>query len=380
VFERTHRGKTVWVAQVDHGIEHGRRERKTFYGKTKTEVLDKKRDYERKRRPGRAGEGHEHTVKTWLEEYMREVVPQRNLAPNTLASYRSKIDQYIVPLIGQHRLDQLEARHVARMYARLRQECPEPNDKGQCRHSPSHGLSEGTLRQTHAILSRALKIAVRYKLIAEAETANVDPPTTEQEQRPHLLTPEADLLLASVTDEPDAARWHAALILGMRQGECLALPWGAVNFADESITLARSLTRLEDGTLGFKKPKSKAGVRTVPIPKRMLTLLQIEHARYVAEHGHEPEALDLVWCQATGKPRDPSKDHGRWKALLKAAGLPAVTLHSARQSAARRMEESGVPERLAAEILGHSNVSMTYRYQRGAGLENQRAAMAALDG
>jgi integrase len=371
VYKRSSDGR--WVAVIDYGIEHGRRDRKVLYGRTKTEVLTKKKEAEKKRRPARAHRAEHLTVTAWMREYLNDIAAP-TLRPQTLASHRSKIEQYIVPLIGHHRLDRLEAKHIRRMYARLRQPCPQPTADGKCRHKPSHGLSEGTIRQTHIILSRGLKLAVREKLIPEAETTNVDPPSTKQTRRPQLTTAQADLLLASIVDEPDAARWHAALILGMRQGECLALPWGAINLANGSITIARSLVRA-NGTLEYGEPKSEASNRTIAIPATMLTQLEVARARHIAEHDREPDPLDLVWGQASGKPTDPGKDSKRWRQLLANAGLPAVTLHSARQSAARRMEENGVPERLAAEILGHSNVTMTYRYQRGAGIEQQRKAL-----
>ena len=377
VYKRKSDGR--WVAVIDYGIEHGRRDRKVLYGSTKTEVLNKQRAELKRRRPTRAHAGHQHTVKSWMQEYLVDIAKPA-VRPQTFASYESKVNQYVIPLIGRHRLDLLEPRHIRRMYQRMREPCPEPNDKGQCRHHPSHGLSESTIRQTHVILARALKIAVREKLIPEAETANVDPPSTKQAQRPHLTTPQADLLLASVTDEPDAARWYVALLLGIRQGEALALPWGAVDLARQSVTIARTLVRA-NGTMTYGEPKSDAGNRVItmtadrPMYDRIPTLFEVARAAHIQTHGREPEPLDLVWAQPNGKPLDPSKDRKRWKQLLEAAGLPNVSLHSARQSAASRMEQNGMGERLAAEILGHSNVAMTYRYQRGAGIENQRKAL-----
>ena len=373
VYRRKSDGR--WVAVIDYGIEHGRRDRKVLYGRTKAEVLDKKKAAEALRRPARAHAAAQHTVATWMAEYLTEIA-EPTLRPQTLASHRSKINQYIVPLLGKHRLDRLEAKHIRRMYARMRQDCPEPTAEGKCRHSPSHGLSESTIRQTHVILARALKIAVREKLIPEAETANVDPPSTKTAIRPSLTVAQADLLLASVIDEPDAARWHAALRLGMRQGECLALPWGAVDLAVGAVTIARALVR-DGGTLTFAPPKSDASHRVIGMPAEILTHFTVARAAYINTHGREPDPMALVWSQANGKPIQPDKDSDRWHALLKAAGLPAVALHSARQSAARRMEERGVNERMAAEILGHANVAMTYQYQRGASIEQQRKALEA---
>ena len=91
-------------------------------------------------------------------------------------------------------------------------------------------------------------------------------------------------------------------------------------------------------------------------------------AHLIAE-GNEPAPGDRVFAYSH------DVDQKLWRELLAGAGLPHVTRASARQSAARRLEESGVPARIAAQFLGHSNVNMTYRYQRGADVETLRKAI-----
>lgn len=372
-----HKCRGRWVTTIDYGVDiHTRkRDRKTLYGKTKSEVI-KKREAALKKAPAKRS-GQTYTVATWLTEWLDQIAAP-TLKPQTLASHRSKVNAYLIPLLGKNKLERLTAAHIRHAYTRLRQDCPDPNGDGTCPHSPSHGLSEATIRQAHAILSRALKVAEREGHVPTNEAKNVDPPSTKQNQRARLTTAQAELVLAAATKRPHPSRWFAALEMGIRQGEALGLPWAFVDLDAATVTISRTLEK-QDGGLGWGTPKSEAGARTIPIFARTLAHLRVERARYLQqceERGEEPDPLALVWSQGSGKPINPKSDWNAWAQLLKDAGVPHVTLHSARQTAAARMEEQGVPERLAAEYLGHSNVSMTYRYQRGAGVENLRRVTA----
>jgi integrase len=374
-----HRCRGRWVATISYPSDTGRRDRKVIYGKTKTEVILKRKDAEKKAPAKRVRADKSHTVETWMNEWLEEIAAP-DLKPQTLTSHRSKIKNYIVPLIGMHRLDRLEPKHIRRMYARMQEPCPRPDKDGKCIHSPSHGLSEATARQAHVILARALKIAVQEKLILEAETSNIKPPGTATKMRDSLSIEQAELVLATAVANKDAhaSRWFAALHMGLRQGEARALPWGMVNFDEGSITIAR--TAYDDGTYG--PPKSEAGNRTILMFPEFRAHLMVHYATYLAkcrEQGREPNPLDLVWAQESGKIIGKKVDYNRWQKLLASAGCPAVSVHSARQSAAQRLERLGWPERVAAEFLGHSDVKQTYKYQRGHSLDSQRRAMGELE-
>ena len=83
-----------------------------------------------------------------------------------------------------------------------------------------------------------------------------------------------------------------------------------------------------------------------------------------------------------GRPWWPNDDWARWRDLLVAATrppwapIPHVALHSARNSAASVLEAAGVPDRLVAQILGHSQVQITHGYQQ-ADLDRMRQAFTA---
>lgn len=371
-----HRCHGRWVATISYPNDTGKRDRKVIYGKTKTEVINKRKAAEKKAPPKREREARAHTVKSWMNEWLTEVAAP-DLKPQTIKSHRSKIDQYIVPLIGMHRLDRLEAKHIRRMYVRMQDDCPRPDRDGKCIHSPSHGLSEATARQTHAILARALKVAKQEKLIAEAETDNVKAPGTRTKERGRLTVAQGKLVLASVTADPLAARWWAALRMGLRQGEALGLPWGLVNFDDNTITVARTLE--DDGNFGT--PKSAAGNRTLVMFPEFRSHLMVHWAKYLrdcADAGRDPDPMDCVWRNPKGLPFGKKVDSNRWHATLAAAGVPRVALHSARQTFASWLEEDGWRVRVIAEFGGWSDEKMVFRYQRGHSLDSQRRAMGEL--
>ena len=56
---------------------------------------------------------------------------------------------------------------------------------------------------------------------------------------------------------------------------------------------------------------------------------------------------------------DPGRDWKDWKALLERGGVRDARLHDARHTAATLLLQQGVPARVAMEVLGHSQISLT---------------------
>ncbi len=97
----------------------------------------------------------------YLDTVCVRLVADGTMSPRTLDDYRSKTRVWLVPLLGQHRLDRLLPEHLDRAYGSMLKE----------------GLSPSTVLKMHRILSRALKVAVRRDVIARNVATLVDPPT-----------------------------------------------------------------------------------------------------------------------------------------------------------------------------------------------------------
>jgi integrase len=51
-----------------------------------------------------------------------------------------------------------------------------------------------------------------------------------------------------------------------------------------------------------------------------------------------------------------------WRSVCKRAGVVGLKIHDLRHTAATRLIQGGLPQAEVARILGHSSISMTFRY------------------
>lgn len=350
-----HKCRGRWQGTLDT-FEGGKRRRKYVYGRTQAQAKAKLDEAREQKRAGTLVVSS-MTVAKWLDQWLeKKRQPPKPLKPQTWRSYESKVRLYLKPHVGRHRLTALEPLHIEAMYDTMRGE----------------GLAEATLRQTHAILGKALTDAIRKGILGVSPMARVDPPGTETNQRTPLTVAQAQVVLRYTDD----ARWWLALFYGMRQGECLGLRWADIDWGQRTLTIAQTLQTDEQYRIVFGTPKSKAGKRTIPL------LPQVE-ARLRLHHLNSGSPTDGLVFHNAGKPIWPNKDNAAWHQLLADATrppwapIPDVPLHAARNTAASVMEAAGIPDRLVAQILGQSQVTTTHGYQH-AELERMRQALAGM--
>jgi integrase len=339
-----HKCRGRWQGSVP--VSQGSTQKKYVYGATKGEAQTKLREAVNAKATGTlviTG----LTVEAWLWHWLDNIAEVR---PQTYRGYKSKIRAYLVPHLGRHKLSSLQPDHIRLMYREMREK----------------GLAEASLRQTHAILARALKVAMQEGKIARNPIEAVKPPSTKTKRRAQLSVAQARSVLGATDD----ARWWLAVFYGMRQGEVLGLRWCDVDFETGQMYVNQTLQKDRDGQLIFGPPKSDAGERVVPLVPVMAARLKLRHT----EVGSPPawsEELVFGHPKKPGQPRDSKKDWEAWRVLLEAAStaddkLPKVALHSARNTASTLLEAADVPPRMVGQIIGHSNVKQTEHYQHAA--------------
>lgn len=356
----SHKCRGSWRGRSHVRID-GRKVAKVMYGPTKSAVEAKLKKLSVAGATGSAVLNGGMTVAAWLDIWYAEAAP--NLKVNTLRGYRSQIKTNLKPAIGHLRLTALRPQHISAMYAGMR----------------ARGLSETTCRHTHTILSRALKVAQRQRLVAVNVCTQMDGPSTISgvPRRP-LSVADAWAVLRLTGDNP---RYWVALLTGIRQGEALALRWCDVYLdpagRESYLVTRRSLSREVGVGLVFGTPKSaKSRDREVPLVTMLAARLAVHRAHAFAAGADE---MSLVFpSPVNGGPMDNVRDYNGWCALLNLAGVEHVALHAARNTTAALLEDAGTPPRLVAEILGHVHVATTYGYQAG-NLEGKDAAMRQLD-
>jgi integrase len=344
-----------WVGTLDaDDPTTGRKRRKYIYGRTQKEVARKLKEAVRQKETGTLVLTTS-TVASWMAEWLAR--QQRTLKPQTMRSYREKSRNYIEPILGRRQLTTLRAVHIEAMYAQMR----------------DTGRAEATVRQVHAILRAALKDAVRKDQLAVSPMEKVDPPGTEKNAREQFNADQARTVLRAAGDD---ARWWLALFYGMRQGEVLGLEWQWIDFDRHALKIERTLQTGADGKLFLGPPKTKKSQRWLPLVAQVEVRLRLH--------------WELAGCPSDGlvfhldgHPIQPKRDWQSWRDLIDRATvpplvpLPYIALHAARNSAASLLEAAGVPDRLAMQILGQSQVQTTHGYQT-ADLERMGQAFDAV--
>lgn len=320
-----------WVGVVDLGWVGGKRVRKTVTARTLKELRPKFRALKQSIEDGVLPE--DVTVEQWVRHWLdHEVDPK--LRPGTAVGYRRNAEKWIIPHLGKRRLDKLRPEHIKALYAAMKED----------------GKADATQRQVHAILRRCLVVAERERRIPWNPATKIDPPSVGKGSHGKFTLVEAKQILG-VLDSPgvSASRWAAALLAGLRQGEALGLTWECVDFENDRLLVQQAVQQVKGRGVLVVPLKSEASYRAVPM------VLPVREALWA-----ERQESGYVWGGA--KPIGPRADWGAWKALLELAGVPHRPLHAARATTASILMEAGVSEKIIAEILGHSQVTITRRH------------------
>ncbi len=336
-----------WHGRVTMGLKSdGTPNRRHVMGLTQAAVTAKVRALEEQRRTGTVADaGRPPTLEEWLRHWLDNIAA-RKVRASTLDGYRTKVEHRLIPTLGKHRLDRLQPEHLEAYYATLAAE----------------GLAPATVLQTHRILSRALKVAVQRGKVHRNVATLVDAPSLDPREIEPLTTDEAHRILRAAAGQRNATRWSVALALGLRQGEALGLAWDAVDLDKGTLAVRQAVQRIARQGLIFTQPKSRAGRRVIAMPPQLVDALRRHRAEQDEERkelGDYWEDYGLVFCQPGGRPIDPRRDWRDWKDLLAAAGVRDARLHDARHTAATLLLTQGVPARVAMQILGHSQISLT---------------------
>src|SRR5437588_2840377 len=252
----------------------------------------------------------EGLLKDWLANL------EQDASPSTIATYRGYVQRWIVPRLGDKKIDRLRPDDFDRFYVELRKH-----------------LGAASVLKIHTILRSALQQAVRWRMLSENPAAlatrprpvtpPIRPPTPEQVAR---------LLAAANEYDPDLAVYlRVAAVTGARRGEICALKWSDVDLEDGEILIARSLAL---GTHGVVEKETKTyRSRRIALDPGTVKALQEQRTRMEnrAEICEANLARDpYVFARdAAGKLpwRRDSGATGRFLRLRKKIGLDTVRLH-----------------------------------------------------
>src|SRR5689334_14883391 len=103
------------------------------------------------------------------------------------------------------------------------------------------GLSPRTIQHAHAILSKALNQAVKWRIILSNPAQYVNLPKQIRKEMKTLDPEQAKKFLEACEGNKFGLMFELALISGLRPEEYLALQWSDVDFKQNTITIQRVL-------------------------------------------------------------------------------------------------------------------------------------------
>jgi integrase len=219
--------------------------------------------------------------KITLAEYARKWLRRRQttgkgLAPTTAANYERYINNDIVPSkLGEMKLTDIRRLHVNQFAGDLTQA----------------GRGATTVRRILTRLGTILATAQKDELITSNPAIGVDRP----------VLPDAPVRVW----EPDDVRtflqrsarhrlgpvFEIAVLTGLRRGELCGLHWSDVDLAKRKVFVRHNRVTVDGHVQEQKNPKTKAGLRTVPLSDVAVASLLAWQLR----QAEEAEAAQEAW-------------------------------------------------------------------------------------
>jgi integrase len=347
------KGRNRWYAVVDLGTDpktgrrrqkwHGSWSTKKEAERAVTKILSGVHD-------GTYVEPDRATVSSFLMDEWFPAV-KTTLRPSTHRLYQTLATAYVIPRIGEVRLQRLSPGHLNRLYAELL-------ELGARGNRP---LGAETTRKVHRLLHRALRDALKWNRVSRNAAADADPPRA---QRPQLRAWNAEQLSAFL-DHSRADRlsalWQLLATTGLRRAEALGLRWADVDLDEARLSVRQTLAYVGT-TATISEPKTGSSRRLVTLAPETVDALRTHKARQAEDRlaiGPGYATLDLVFAHVDGTPLNPATVSRRFDTLVKEARLPKITLHGLRHTFATLALLDGIPSKVVAEVLGHSSTRVT---------------------
>jgi integrase len=346
----------LWEGAVRVLTPNGGKKRVHVYGQTRAEVNRKLRSLTETSDKGIPRSEKSWTVREWIEQWLNQAVAVHS-RPRTLERYRSVADRYIVPYLGTARLRTLSVTEVQSAIDAMQ----------------ADGVGTRTIQQFRQVLSAALSRAERQELVHRNVARLVDLP----QYAPKEITPwtldQARTFLAAVRGHQWEIGYVLLLVYGMRRGEAVGLRWSDIDFEHSVFHVRQQLQRIGAKVVAGDV-KTRAGRRTLPLLPPLEDLLRARAEDLGLDLDARLPSDALILTSKTGAPVEPGNFARTFLVVSEHAGLPRITVHHTRHTAATLLKSFGVQARDVQLILGHSNVSTTQQlYQHGYADEHRAA-------
>jgi integrase len=340
------RGRHRWLVRVFLGRDHKTRKRRyhsrMVHGPVRRAqtLLNK---VLREHDLGRQIQGADLTLNEYLDRWV-ETAAKPRLREKSYRSYESLLRRYVRPSLGPRNLAAICPLDIQSVYQQL----------------VERGLSARTVRYTHSVLRSAMRQAIRWRLLAEDPTNGAQLPRLRRCELRVLTAEQSRLFLEAAMQTAYGPVFAVALSTAARPSEYLALKWHDINWEQGTVSIARTLERINGGWR-FAETKRARSRRVIKLQGWVLELLKHLSTRTNPKSpcSGSDGVADLIFTTPSRQPIHADKVATQTKSILQKAGLPMMRLYDLRHTGATLALAAGVPAKVVSEQLGHASAAFT---------------------
>ena len=349
---------------------------KSVYGRTQKEADDKTLEVKAAMRKGFDLSAERDTFSAWSDRWLS--VKSAEISAGRLVVYQSHL---------KHLSRYLEHLPIIKIRTPDVQEVI--SDLSKSNPNTGKPMARATLTELKGTAIQIFQFAIDSRIMDYNPAVAVKLPKGQVKTQRRALTEQEQ---GWICDMPHRAQRAAMIMLyaGLRRGEVIPLMWSDIDLKAATINVNKTVEIVDGQFIQKNTAKSKAGIRIVDIPRRLVDYLREEKrdslyaCTSAAEMMHTPSSWDRLWESYLFNLNYKYGDFtNRPKSKFDPAGvpfvIPKITPHMLRHTFATMLYLAGVDILTAKDQLGHADVKTTLNIYTHLDSIHKRKSMSKLD-
>lgn len=362
-----------WEARIIYSYDiNGKAKYRSVYGKTYLEVKGKRNEilsaivtntYN--------NDGYKNKQKMTFDTLVREwlLTKKETIKESSYIHYNNLLERHVIPSLGPFYISSINADIIDNFLRELLY---------SGRLDQKGGLSPKTVTDIRSLLILIFEYANQQNYPCNIDRKILYPRNCKPATK--ILNYEEQLLFEKYLYKNLSEPFHLGLLLtlysGLRVGEICALQWKDLNLQTGTVTITKTIHRIQDINANSDKrtkviidrPKTESSIRMIPIPSIIFRICQ-----------HYCMNDDFYILTGKNKYMEPRLCLIKYKRILKTLGIAKYDFHTLRHTFATRCIENGFDPKSLSEILGHSNINTTMQRYVHPSMSSKKEQMNRLE-